>query len=325
MLLLAGLYALISAIVQGLPAPGVVDEQLGVDAEQAVERGLVRHRAPRHVAHRPHPVFLQLVGVAVADAPEVRERAVRPETAAVGRLVQLRDADSVPVGGDVLRHDVHRHLGEIEVRADVRRGRNARLLEDALDEPHRELVGRQAVHPQVLRGAYEHLVDGIGVDVVGRDVPHVDGEDVLADLHVPRHSRRRNDVAKFQRGVRSQFRGIARLAHEAAVRRVPQPHGVRLTHLLHDLEEPRPSGDAAGLQRRRDRQADGLLRSGLVRNNKVGRQRVKPPVRALHRGVEGLEVYGYVCSVGHGRGRCSLFREKTYAGKHVMKPVFVKG
>ena len=41
MLLLAGLYALISAIVQGLPAPGVVDEQLGVDAEQLIKHVFV--------------------------------------------------------------------------------------------------------------------------------------------------------------------------------------------------------------------------------------------------------------------------------------------
>ena len=244
----------------GLPAPGVVDEKLGVDAEQAVERVLVCQRPPCHIAHRPHPVLLQPVGVAVADAPEVSERAMRPEAAAVGLLVQFRDADAVLVGGYVLRHDVHRHLGEIEVCADARRGCNASLLEDALDEPHRELMGRQAVHPQILRGVDEHLVDGIDVDVVRRDVPHVDGEDVLADLHVPRHSRRRDDVAEFQCGVRAQFGGVARLAREAVVRRVPQSHGVRLTHLLHDLEEPRPSGDAAGLQRRRDRQADGLLR-----------------------------------------------------------------
>ena len=63
---------------------------------------------------------------------------------------------------------------------------------------------------------------------------------------------------------------------------------------LHHLEEPRPAGDAVGLDGRSGGKADGLGGSALVRHNKVRGERIKSPLHALHGGVEGFEVYGDV-------------------------------
>lgn len=48
-----------------------------------------------------------------------------PEGAAVAHLVQLRNPDAVAIGGDVLGHDVHGDLAQIQIGADACRGRNA--------------------------------------------------------------------------------------------------------------------------------------------------------------------------------------------------------
>ena len=77
-----------------------------------------------------------------------------------------------------------------------------------------------------------------------------------------------------------------------------KPLGVDLPHLLHDFEQARPAGDSAGFQRRGDRETDCLVRPGLIRHDKIGRERVKAPVGALRRGVKGLQVNGDI-GAGH--------------------------
>ena len=69
--------------------------------------------------------------------------------------------------------------------------------------------------------------------------------------------------------------------------------------LLHHFEQARSSGDAAGFQRRRDSEADRLIRPGLVGHHKICRQRVELPVGALRRGIKGLQVNGDVGTGGH--------------------------
>ena len=95
----------------------MVDEQLGVDAEQLIQqvfivklRGLA-HGTPGDVAHGAKPHLFQLFRIAGADPPEIRQRAVGPQLLPVAQLVQLGDAHAVLVRGNVLRHNVHGHLG----------------------------------------------------------------------------------------------------------------------------------------------------------------------------------------------------------------------
>ena len=66
-----------------------------------------------------------------------------------------------------------------------------------------------------------------------------------------------------------QFRCAHRLAAEPMSGRNALPLGVDLPDLLHHFEQARPSGDAAGFQRRGDGEADCLVRSGLVGHRQI--------------------------------------------------------
>lgn len=63
----------------------------------------------------------------------------------------------------------------------------------------------------------------------------------------------RNSAGAFLLLNRRQFRSVCGLAAEAVSRREALPLGVDLPNLLHHFEQARPSGDAAGFQRRGDR------------------------------------------------------------------------
>ena len=251
------------------------------------------------VAHRVEARGLEPGGDAVPDAPEVRQGAVRPVFAAIAGFVQLGDAHPVLVGRDVLGLDVHRDLAEVEVGPDAGRGRDARLAEHLLDDLAREVVGREPVGAQVGRGVDEHLVDRIDVDVFRREIAQVDPVNLAADLHVVRHPGRGHDVLQLQRRVREERGVVRRPAAETPPRRAPAPLGVDPPDRLHHLEEAGAAGDPVRLERRRDRQADGLLRAARVRHHQMRVQGVKTPVHALHGGVERLQVDGDVCTGFH--------------------------
>ncbi|MPN20901.1 hypothetical protein SDC9_168280 [bioreactor metagenome] len=55
----------------GLPAPGMVNKQLGIDPEQLVKSFLVTDGATRHIAHGKKPVGLQLFRIAFAYTPKI--------------------------------------------------------------------------------------------------------------------------------------------------------------------------------------------------------------------------------------------------------------
>ena len=97
----------------------MIDEQLGVHAEQAVQKRLAEHIAfaaqgtARHVAHRIHTVRPQFFRIPFADAPEIGDRAVFPQLLAIALFVELGDAHAVFIGGHMLGDDIHRHLAEV--------------------------------------------------------------------------------------------------------------------------------------------------------------------------------------------------------------------
>ena len=158
---------------------------------------------------------------------------MRPELLPVGLLVQFGDPDAVLVGRNVFCHDVHCDLGQIQVRADPRRGGDPRGGEDIPDQLHGEVAGGEFVEFQIRSRVDEHLVDGVNVDVVRRDVFQVDAVNLRADLDVTRHARHGNDAIQFQRRIRRQFRRARRFAAETVSRRDALPPGVDLPDLLY--------------------------------------------------------------------------------------------
>ncbi len=108
-----------------LDAPGVVDQDLTVDAELLVKPVLAADALLRDFAHREHVVFIQAPGLAGTDLPEIGQGRVVPEQIAVGVFVELGDAHAVTVGPGLLGNDIHRDLGQVEVCADAHGGGDA--------------------------------------------------------------------------------------------------------------------------------------------------------------------------------------------------------
>ena len=61
-----------------LPSPGMVYQQLCIDAKQAIQHLLVPDGLPCDVSHRVDAVLLQFAGYAFSHTPEIRQRSVRP-------------------------------------------------------------------------------------------------------------------------------------------------------------------------------------------------------------------------------------------------------
>ena len=70
---------------------------------------------------------------------------MRPQLAPEFHFIQLRNADAIPIGGDMLRHNVHGHFAEKQVRTDPRRCRDASGRKHVENDLHGQIVGRQFV------------------------------------------------------------------------------------------------------------------------------------------------------------------------------------
>ena len=104
--------------------------------------------------------------------------------------------------------------------------------------------------------------------------------------HIMGHLGRRDDIVQRPVRVGGQLMSVGSFACQGTARGLQPPQGVHLAHLLDDLKQPRPAGDAVGFQRGGHRQADGLFGAGSVRHHQVGSQRVQTALHTLHRGVK---------------------------------------
>ena len=137
------------------------------------------------------------------------------------------------------------------------------------------------------------------MDVLRRDIAQVDLIDGGADLHIPRHTRRRDDELQRHVRIAVEEKLKMRAAGQLACRRVGQPDSVDLAHALVHFKQPRPARYAVLLERRRYGKAYRLFRPALVSDDQVRFQRLQPPVDTFDRSVEGFEVNGDVLLLFH--------------------------
>ena len=95
--------------------------------------------------------------------------------------------------------------------------------------------------------------------------------------------------------------------------RTALPLGIDLLNALTYLKQPSAAGNAVAFQRRRDCQTDGLVRAGLVRDNKVRVERIEVTLPALHGGIKGFQVDGKVGVGSHGY---APFLRYSFSGYH---------
>ena len=247
-----------------LPAPGMVYQQFGIDAKEPVEQFLIMNRHARNLPHRFHAMQRQFVGNTLAHPPELGDGSIVPQLAPIRHLVEFGNTHAVLISRHLLRHNIHRHLAEIHIGADASRSRDARLFQHVAYHRHSQFVGRHLVSTKIGRDIHKHLVDAIDMDILRSNVLQIDAIHPAAHLDIVGHPGRRDDK-------------------------------VHATRFLIHLEQSCAPSDAIGLQTRRHRQTDGLLRPTGIRHHQVRSQRVQPPVQTLHRSVKRLQVDGYIC------------------------------
>ena len=277
-----------------LPPPCMVDQQLGVGAEQAVKQLLVikiaflSQRTTCHIAHGIQPVRLQFFGIAAPDPPKICQRLVFPQQAAVALLIQFGNAHAVFVRRDMLCLHVHRHLGKIQIAANARRGGDAGHAQDLQDQLHGKIVGSKVVQLQIGRCINEYLINGIAVDILRRDKLQINAVDLGAFGDIMAHLRRCNDVVQLIFRVLRQLRCAGTLAGKFPPGSLCAPPCVGLPHLLHDLKQPRTSRYAVCFQGRRNRQTDGLLCAGGIRHHQVGGKGIQTALNTFYRCEKGF-------------------------------------
>ena len=234
------------------PAPGVIDEKLRVDAQGVVQRVLVGGAQPGHVPHGEAAQVFQPLRDAPAHAPEVRQRPVAPEGFPVGLFVQLRDAHAVFIRLHVLGHDVHGHLGQVQVRPNAGGGSDAGFFIHLMDQPGGQFPAGAFVGLQVACGINEAFVNGIDMDVFRGNIPEIYGIDLRADLLIQQHPGRGGDVRRLQGRVGLQFFCVFGFscwlqAHSPGF---PCALQVHFPHPGNHLEQAGAAGDAVDLQGR---------------------------------------------------------------------------
>ena len=139
---------------------------------------------------------------------------------------------------------------------------------------------------------------------------HIPGIDIIysgAVINVVGHAGLGHDIVQLQMRVTVQLAGQTGFAGKVPSPKPTTAAGILRLYLLHHFKQPGPAGNAVGLQRRGNSQADGLFRAAAVSHHKAGVQRVQPPLYTLHRGIEGLQVNGDIGSVPHGFSVLSNF------------------
>ena len=281
----------------------MVDQQLRVDAEHAVEQLLIikcvrrTGRAARKIAHRVNALRFQLPGDAGTDAPEIGQRPVLPERFAVLQLVQLGNAHAVCIRLGVLGFNVHSDLGKVEIRADPGCGGDAGRAVDVKNDLHGERSRREAC-VQIRCGVDKHLIDRVDVQILRRDVFEIDLVDLCGGLHIKGHPRRRDDIVQRKGGLLPKCVRIAAAAGKLPPGGGP-PRSIDGGRALHDLKQPRAPRNAVGLESGGHGKADSLFRPALVRDDKMRSQRIQPARHAFDRSIKGFQINGKIAGTCH--------------------------
>ena len=220
---------------------------------------------------------------------------MRPHRLTVGHLIQLGNANTVFIRWNVLCHDVHCHLAEIEVGADSCCCRDAGGFNNIQNDLHGKVVGRQLVGREVVGHIHENLVDGVYHDVLRGDVFQIDFVNLRAVLHVIRHAGRCDNEVDFQLWILLQLGEETGFSFQHSARSVVLPSGICFLDSLPDFKEPATARNTIGFERRCDSKADGLICAAFICNYEVCVHRIKVALSTLNRSIEALEVD---CNIG---------------------------
>lgn len=124
--------------------------------------------------------------------------------------------------GDFLGRDIQRNLSQKQVRANAGGGAYARFIQHRIHQHYRHFFGRTFIHFQVRRDINKALVNGIDMDVFGRNIAQINPVNLGGYFHILFHA----------------------------------GHGGDVFNVFGDFKDPATIANPQGLHRRRYRQTD---------------------------------------------------------------------
>ena len=262
--------------------------------------------------HGP-PARPSLGGIAFSHPPEVGERTVGPEKPPICHLIQLGDANTIFICMDMLGHNIHGNLGQIQIRTNACRSSDARRFQNVENDLPGELTGRQMVGLQITGGVNKYLINAVWIDVLRRNMLEVHAVDAGAPVNIVGHSGRGHDIVQGQRRISPHLRVVGGSAGELLARCVPLPLGIDLLDPLDYFKQSGPAGNAIGFQGRCDRQANGLFGAAEIRYYEVGLQWIQPTLNALHTCIKRFQITANVGSLLHAPVTPSSLSSSTFS------------
>ena len=97
-----------------------------------------------------------------------------PKLATVANLIKFGNAHAILIRWHLLGDNVHCDLGKIEIRANSGRSGNPRLGKDVANHTDSKLVCRHLIGIEVGSSVDEHLVYGIDMFIISRNMTKID-------------------------------------------------------------------------------------------------------------------------------------------------------
>ena len=169
-----------------LDAIGMVNQVFRICAELTIQ-GFGRQL--RHPIQVINTIFFQSPCNARPNVPNVRYWPMMPQVFPERFRIQVSD-----MVGDFLGRDVQRNLGQEQVRTNAGGGAYARLGPHRIHQHYRHFFGRPFIHFQVRRDIDKAFVNGIDMDVFGRDIAQINPVNLDRYLHILFHAGRGGDV-----------------------------------------------------------------------------------------------------------------------------------
>ena len=92
--------------------------------------------------------------------------------------------------GDFLGRDIQRNLGQKKVRTNAGGGAYARLGPHRIHQHYRHFFGRPLIHFRVWRDVDKAFVNGIDMDIFGRDIAQINPVNLVSINRIHRMSKR---------------------------------------------------------------------------------------------------------------------------------------
>ena len=183
-----------------LISPGVIDQKFRIYPKHPVQQFFIiiltqlANRTPGNIPHRVNTLLRKLFCISMADSPKVCQWLMRPQQSSIFSFIQTRNPHAVSVRRNMLRHNIHGNLAEIQIRADPRRRRDARHLQHIPDDLSRKLLRRHLIRVQIMRHIHKHLVNRVHMHIFRCHVFEINIVNASAVLQILCHLRRRCHV-----------------------------------------------------------------------------------------------------------------------------------